>query len=240
MTELKSKKFNISGPRDPTLHYMLPAVPRLQGVRDLIKSGLFFVIHALRQSGKTTSVKAYADHLNEEGGCHAMYHSLETIRGVADVSETMDAIVRGFIVSLKISNVEDLENIADSVWNELKETCYYSSFPVLTCLSALCGRLDKELVLFFDDVDALEGETFIQFFSQLRVGYVERSFSPFPLSIAIVGVRDIKARLIEKSPDSGISSASGLLNMLAKSLRLQDFTPADIASLYAQHAKATG
>jgi hypothetical protein len=48
------KTFNIAGPCRPNKHYMLPNQERCQGLLELIEQEHYFVIHAARQSGKTT------------------------------------------------------------------------------------------------------------------------------------------------------------------------------------------
>ena len=49
--------FNIAGPCIPEKHYMLPALDRLPGIRRLVSREQYFVIHAPRQTGKTTALK---------------------------------------------------------------------------------------------------------------------------------------------------------------------------------------
>ncbi len=61
------KFFNITGSCDPARHYMIPAERRLVGVQELIDKQACFVIHAPRQTGKTTSMKALARRLTDEG-----------------------------------------------------------------------------------------------------------------------------------------------------------------------------
>ena len=48
--------FNIAGPCVAAKHYMLPATERLPEVPTLIRRELYFVVHAPRQSGKTTAL----------------------------------------------------------------------------------------------------------------------------------------------------------------------------------------
>ena len=48
------KYFNTAGPCIPDEHYMLPALDRLPEIRHLIARRQYFVIHAPRQTGKTT------------------------------------------------------------------------------------------------------------------------------------------------------------------------------------------
>ncbi len=52
--------FNTSGVCRPEKHYMLPAEPRITGLRRLIDDELYFVVHAPRQVGKSTSLRALA------------------------------------------------------------------------------------------------------------------------------------------------------------------------------------
>ena len=42
-------KFNTTGPCFPDEHYMLPALDRLPGVRELVAGGNYFVVHAPRR-----------------------------------------------------------------------------------------------------------------------------------------------------------------------------------------------
>ncbi len=56
--------FNTTGPRFTGHHYMVPPLHRLKGVNRLIEQGQYFVIHAPRQSGKTTYSFALMEKLN--------------------------------------------------------------------------------------------------------------------------------------------------------------------------------
>ena len=44
----------------------------------------------------------------------------------------------------------------------------------------------KPLIVLFDEVDVLEGETMISFLHQLRGGFAGRGIGKFPISIALV------------------------------------------------------
>ena len=56
------KYFNTAGPCIPSKHYMLPALDRLPEIRRLVAMERYFVVHAPRQTGKTTALKASADY----------------------------------------------------------------------------------------------------------------------------------------------------------------------------------
>ena len=71
------RTFNIAGNCLADMHYMLPALPRIPDALNLVHAGRYFVLHAPRQSGKTTSIQALQDALNSEGLYHAVYCTLE-------------------------------------------------------------------------------------------------------------------------------------------------------------------
>ena len=72
------RTFNATGPCIPGEHYMLPPEARCADLLPLIDGKHFFVIHAARQSGKTTLLKSLAHTLNGGGRYHALYCSLES------------------------------------------------------------------------------------------------------------------------------------------------------------------
>ena len=69
--------FNTAGPCVAEDHYMLPASARLPGVRKLIDRKGYFVLHAPRQSGKTTTVLELARELTAGGTYAAVVVSAE-------------------------------------------------------------------------------------------------------------------------------------------------------------------
>ncbi|MBE2233760.1 MAG: ATP-binding protein, partial [Anaerolinea sp.] len=60
--------FNTEGPVNCQDHYCLPPLSRLdmEDVRALISQKKYFLLHAPRQTGKTTCLLALADVLNRE------------------------------------------------------------------------------------------------------------------------------------------------------------------------------
>ena len=69
--------FNITGSCDPARHYMIPAERRLPGSEALIAKQAYFVVHAPRQTGKTTAMKALARRLTAEGRYAALRFSCQ-------------------------------------------------------------------------------------------------------------------------------------------------------------------
>ncbi|MDR0370811.1 MAG: hypothetical protein LBH80_03005, partial [Prevotellaceae bacterium] len=81
------REFNTAGPCNREEHYMIDAATRLQGVEQLIDTKKYFVIHAARQSGKTTYLKDLADRLNAEGRYYVLYCTLEGVQYIVDPKE---------------------------------------------------------------------------------------------------------------------------------------------------------
>src|SRR5262249_3347589 len=67
--------FNTAGPCRPGEHYLVPPEPRLPFARDFIDRSYFFVVHAPRQTGKTTTLQALARSLNSHGWYAAVHLS---------------------------------------------------------------------------------------------------------------------------------------------------------------------
>ena len=78
------KYFNTAGPCIPAEHYMLPALDRLPEIRRLVARRQYFVIHAPRQTGKTTALKALAREINAKGEMVALYCTLVTLQNAKD------------------------------------------------------------------------------------------------------------------------------------------------------------
>ncbi|WP_221934206.1 AAA-like domain-containing protein, partial [Tepidimonas sediminis] len=91
------KQFNTAGPSRPELHYVLDPLERidLEEILGLIEAQRYFVLHAPRQTGKTTALLALMEHLNRQGRYRALYANIETAQAArGNVAEGMAAIVR--------------------------------------------------------------------------------------------------------------------------------------------------
>jgi AAA+ ATPase superfamily predicted ATPase len=213
---------------------MINAATRLHGVEQLIDMNQYFVIHAARQSGKTTCLQDLTNRLNVDGKYYALYCSLESVQGIVDAKEGIPAIVK------KIKNLLRLSNIPHKL--EFAKDADYSDFTgVLNMeLTLFCMLIDKPLVIFFDEADCLSEGTLIAFLRQLRDGYNSRLGQPFVHSIALVGMRNIRDYKAKVRPDSQSLGSASPFNIVTESLTLKNFTKDEIAQLYRQHTGETG
>lgn len=71
------KRFNTAGPCKADIHYMLSPLACLPELTRLIDQQGYFVIHAPRQTGKTTAMLALAQQLTASGDHAAVMLSVE-------------------------------------------------------------------------------------------------------------------------------------------------------------------
>ena len=226
------KFFNTAGPVRAEDHYIIDPLSRvdLEEVLYLIQQKKYFVLHAPRQTGKTSTLLALREKLNAEDNYHALYINVECAQGYREnVSEALAAITReivrrvneGSIFDKKIWSFENKDNDLNAV------------------LSSLSESLDKPLILFIDEIDSLVGDTLITVLRQIRAGYDKRP-EHFPQSIILCGVRDV--RDYRMSDDSGKSVITGgsAFNIKSESMRVGNFTELDVQTLLHVHTLATG
>ena len=225
--------FNVAGPCVPGDHYMLDPLRGIGGeLMDLIDGKSYFVIHAARQSGKTTLLKELVRRINARGEYYALYCSLEAIQELREPSIGIPGIVN------KIAGRVENQGLPDG----FAKNADYSDFSgVLNrALTNYCRMIDKPLVIFFDEADCLSNGTLITFLRQLREGYIDRGDTPFVHSVALVGMRNIRDYRAHIRPESATLGSSSPFNIMTESLNLRNFTQAEVAELYAQHTAETG
>jgi hypothetical protein len=213
------------------MHYMLPPADRLIGASldRYLRDQLYWVLHAPRQTGKTTFLQSWMREINAGGAAVACYVSVERCQGVPEADRAMPNIL-----------------YAVAQWAER------NSVPVPPVMdgppdSALSRQLaqwsalvaPKPLVVLFDEVDVLEGQTMVSFLRQLRDGFAGRGVGKFPVSIALVGMRDLRDYLV-RSKDGLALNPGSPFNIKHDSITLGNFSRADIAALTAQHTAETG
>ncbi|MCX6699227.1 MAG: ATP-binding protein [Methanomicrobiales archaeon] len=230
--------FNTAGPVNCEDHYCLPPLTRfnLSEILELIRQKKYFVLHAPRQSGKTSCLMALRDYINHEEQYYAVYVNVEvgqTARG--DVKRGIKAIITQLAYEAE-------ETLNDRSLIEQRNTIIEDSgedAALAVILSQWCKQLDRPLVLLIDEIDALVGDTLISVLRQLRSGYPNRPAS-FPLTVILCGVRDVRDYRIHSDKDQMIITGGSAFNIKAESLRLGNFSADDIQTLCRQHTNETG
>ncbi len=229
--------FNTAGPNIPEDHYHIPSLERVdwEEIQRLIAQKRYFLLHAPRQTGKTSVLLEMMEALNAQGRYHALYVNIEAAQTVRnDADKGMRIVCEAIAASARVYKVEPgLRAVVRALLAEDQPQ------GVLTQFLAQWAELsEKPIVLFLDEVDALVGDTLISLLRQIRAGYAQRP-QAFPQSLVLCGLRDIQDYRIHRS-DGEIITGGSAFNIKAKSLRLGNFSAAEVRGLFEQHSAATG
>ncbi len=230
--------FNTAGPVNSEMHYSIPPLERLDAddLLLLIRQWKYFVLHAPRQTGKTSALLALRDQLNLGGEYRCVYVNVE---GGQTARENVREGVRAVLSALARAARHGLDDlfVAD-VWRDILEGA--GPNDAFGDTLARWSEADaKPLVLLIDEIDALIGDTLLAVLRQLRAGYPGRPCR-FPQSVILCGVRDVRDYRIRSAAENQIIAGGSAFNIRAKSLRLGDFSRRNVESLLGQHTDETG
>ncbi|MEJ2444889.1 MAG: AAA-like domain-containing protein, partial [Exilibacterium sp.] len=198
--------FNNAGPIKPERHYHVPLLERVDWpeIQKLIDEERYFVLHAPRQTGKTSTLLAIMDELNRAGDYAALYVNIEAAQAArhdveAGIATVCSALVRAAERHLNATGLQS--------WIR-EEGAQKPAHDRLTgLLSYWASHSDRPIVLMLDEVDALVGDTLISLLRQIRAGYTERP-EAFPQSVILCGVRDVRDYRIHTSHQEIITGGS--------------------------------
>ena len=232
--------FNTEGPVVAADHYCVPPLERfdLAEILELIRQKRYFVLHAPRQTGKTSSLLALRNLLNgsDHGEFRCVYANVEAAQAAReDLGLAMQAI---------------LDELASRARSTLHDGFLDEFWPGILARSGPAGALrealtrwaeadPRPLVLLIDEIDTLVGDTLLSVLRQLRAGY-DRRPEGFAQSVVLCGVRDVRDYRIHSRTEKALIAGGSAFNVKARSLRLGDFSPDEVRSLLAQHTAETG
>ena len=228
--------FNTAGPNKPEIEYTIPPLSRfdLDDILMLIRQNKYFVLHAPRQTGKTSCLLALRNYLNQKGNHKAVYVNVEAGQAARnDVQRVIHAVIDAITLEYRL-----LEG--DHLADKTRDAVQPLSFDTMLTeyLTRLSQALSKPFVLFIDEIDALVGDSLVSVLRQLRAGYDNRP-KAFPQSIILCGVRDVRDYRIVLSNQDIVTGGSAF-NIKSESLRLGNFSKEEIHELYMQHTHETG
>ncbi len=224
--------FNTAGACQPDIHYTVNPLPRLGGIRELIDGRHYFIIHAPRQTGKTTYLYALMHQLNGEGKYTALQVNIQEAASGMNPHDAMYLAARALVLSADAAGLPVAEQPPT-----LPPTSH--DFTLRHYLSQWAKQNPKPLVLFIDEADSLMDDLFLALLRQLRSGFETRP-SGFPQSIALVGLRDVRDYKIRLRPDRESLGTGSPFNVKTESLFMLGFTEAEVNALLDQHTQETG
>jgi hypothetical protein len=213
---------------------MLPPELRLPSARALIDQAQYFIVHAPRQTGKTTTLGTLARQLAAEGRHVALLFTCESAEVAQDDYGAAELQVLASIRGAARAQGLPAEWMPPDPWPDA---------PAGNRLSAglqdWALKCPLPLALFFDEIDALRGESLRSVLRQLRGGFQFRAHA-FPTSVVLCGLRDVRDYKMASGGAPNRLGTASPFNIAVESLRMKDFSFDDVAALYAQHAEETG
>jgi hypothetical protein len=223
--------FNTAGPCKPDIHYMLPPLTRLPDLERLIAQETYFVIHAPRQTGKTTAMLALGQQLTASGRYTAVMLSVEVGAAfIAQPGKAEKAILGAWRNAIEYRLPAELH---PPPWPAADDGERLS-----TALKIWAQASPRPLVVFIDEIDALQDEALISVLRQLRDGYPNRP-GGFPQSVGLIGLRDVRDYKVVAGGSDRLNTSSPF-NVKVESLTLRNFTHQEVRMLYMQHTQDTG
>lgn len=227
--------FNTAGPCFADEHYMLPPERRLGEVMELIDERKFFTFTAGRQTGKTTSVMWIEEHLNKTDAWRALWVDIQTAREQPDPAKAFRTLLGK--LDRACSEVHP-----DITRPDIEELLRDPASSVGQYLTHLARQGDRPWVILFDEADGLVGETMVSFLTQLRDGYLARRRTPFPASIALIGLRQVRDYALREEDRRALAwlGTTSPFNITAEAMTIGPFTEAEVGELLEQHTAKTG
>ncbi len=229
--------FNTTGPVVAADHYRIPPLDRLDldELLRLVRDKRYFVLHAPRQTGKTSALLALRDRLNADG-YRCVYVNVEVAQTAREDVGRAIRTVLGRLASQARMTLSD--EFLEGVYRDL--LAQYAPDEVLVeALTRWAAADATPLVLLIDEIDALVGDSLLAVLRQLRTGYHQRPHS-FPQSVMLCGVRDVRDYRIHSGSANAIIAGGSAFNVKAESLRLGDFSRDEVLALLGQHTAEMG
>ncbi len=199
-----TKYFNTEGSCKPKEHYMVKLDDRLGMMKNLlVDRKKYFVINRGRQYGKTTTLRALEEYLQNDYIVLSVDFQEIPTDGFADGITFSNIFTKILSKAFGFTKAADKEKMQKLLSDFRQNNSTGDLDELFECLSELCGSASKPIVLMIDEVDsASNNQVFIDFLAQLRSYYLNRDKTPIFHSVILAGVYDIKNLKLKLRPES--------------------------------------
>lgn len=147
------------------------------------------------------------------------------------------AFAKVFLSSLSDSAIEDSKSLLTPVFDFIRKEENDSLDELFSCLSELCSKSSKPVILLIDEVDqASNHQVFIDFLALLRGYYLNREKKAAFHSVVLAGVYDIKNLKLKMRPEEEHKYNSPW-NIAARFNIDMSFSAAQIASMLQEYER---
>ena len=192
------KRFNTTGLCNPKKHYMVDISDKLEKIKVLIENEEYFLINRPRQYGKTTTLTALENSLNEK------YLVIDiSFEGTDEESFSNTKSFCRLFVALISESLEYIDEEINKKFKKISENIE-SLVDLSKAISRFIKIIDKEIILIIDEVDkSSNNQVFLNFLGMLRNKYLDREKGKTVTfkSVILAGVYDIKNLKLKLRPD---------------------------------------
>ncbi|MEM9886338.1 MAG: AAA-like domain-containing protein [Bacteroidota bacterium] len=188
---MKKKKFNTAGVCFPDLHYMMDNSRQVNAAQKMVEEGDYFTINRPRQYGKTTTLHALAERLQNMED----YLPIKlNFQGIDEKWYASDSA----LAQMFFQQINRYFEYRSTEWHQFLQS-YADRVKDMNMLSDFITRMvhrsTKKVVLLVDEVDASSNyKSFLSLLGMLRSKYLNRR-SPEDAtfySVVLAGVHDVK------------------------------------------------
>jgi len=227
--------FNTEGPVVAGEHYLVDPLSRVDvaGIDSLVERNKYFVLHAPRQTGKTSTLLSLVDRYNATGAYRCVYVNVESAQAHdEDIDAVLQTVLRVLGQAARLAG----DDFVERAW---RDVCRGDSKggALYSVLTQWAESSPLPLILMIDEIDTLRGKALLAVLREIRSGYTQKPRA-FPSSIVLCGVRDVRDYRLQTNSVAKATGSS--FNIKASSLRLGDFTRDEVVCLLGQHTTETG
>ena len=160
------KEFNTTGLCNPNRHYMVDISERLKAIKAMVDNEKYFCINRARQYGKTTTIKALVNYLQDDYLVIALdFQNIDS--AVYDNSGSFtQGLARLFMDAHEFAGADIPENILKDFGAINQESVDLIRLDeIFRLFRRWCRESEKKIVLMIDEVDtASNNQVFLDFF----------------------------------------------------------------------------
>ena len=211
---------------------MLATAARLTDVTPFVERKQYFVLHAPRQTGKTTAMRGLAEQLRAQG-IAACWVTLERCQGIEDLERAEP---------LWLQALHQWSRDLPERWRAPDSAPFRAEAEggrLGAYLRAWASAVDVPLVLLLDEADVVSGAALVSLLRQLRDGFMDRGVGRFPTCVALIGMRDLRDYVTQAKDGRAVNPGSPF-NIKAASITLRNFDAREVGELLSQHTAETG